>query len=93
MSEPLYVLRTDLVKIVEALRAGQKIAKIRLTTGAKPRPFMHVDPVTISGEGWTLYLNLLNSGGKGVDSANGFQLFGDRERFEEDFILAKMSVC
>lgn len=94
MPEPLVVLRADVAKIVNALRAGRKIANIRLISGGKMRYGSYADIVTVAGEGWTLYATLITTErGGDPDSAMGFQLFGDQTRFEEDFITAKMTVC
>jgi hypothetical protein len=81
----------DLVKIKNALDDGKKVGGMRLM-GRKTRFYnAYVENYTLMGNGWTMYFSAVLEKGEMV-GAIGLQLIGKRDRFEEDFIQAKLTV-
>jgi hypothetical protein len=92
----LKVARRDIEKIVLALHASQKpLAGIRMMTRDRTT---NVLDCTLIGDSWTVYVTMIVEREGGPSSAirpqvaADIRLFGDEDRFIEDFILAKMAL-
>lgn len=80
----------DLNRICHAMEAGKKVSGLSLRRFAG-----NYDLRLLCGKGWSIYLSTTQSARRYIDLYDVIgvtNLMGDRERFEEDFILAVMSV-
>lgn len=80
----LLVLRPDIAVIVEHLASGSRLPTIKLI-GNLPS---FAGTVTLMGTGWTMYVTVLH---RDV-IVDDLRFFGDEDRFDEDFLVSKMSI-
>jgi hypothetical protein len=74
------------MKIAQALIEKKKISGIRMLE-RRSSLYSATTPYTLMGKGWTLYFAITHEA-----DIVGMRLVGNRDRFEEDFILAKLTV-